>query len=211
MIGIGTGPLTLRLTIERILFFGVFLGYLYHFHVGWEQWIRRYWVGLLAVALILVSVASVRLDSRFMLTAGFSILYVGFGLMLLLTLSLRNVLPVSIRPLMGWLGNCSGQIGKYSYSTYLWHVPLRTYLVIASTSLFHRHPAPRTIDVLYVPSSLALGIAISLLVEYPVLRVRDRWFPPHYSSPGRSRTRHWGIELGAPSRLPSCGNMAQDG
>ena len=65
-----------------------------------------------------------------------------------------------------------GQIGVYSYSVYLWHMLVER--IIAALRL----PWP-----IYAASYLVLavltGIGMSRAIEYPVLRLRERWFPVH--------------------------------
>jgi len=67
-------------------------------------------------------------------------------------------------------------IGAYSYSIYLWHLPVLDWILVPYVlPLTHGRAWP--FIAVYVVSSCALGIAMSKLIEYPVLRLRDRWLP----------------------------------
>jgi len=64
-------------------------------------------------------------------------------------------------------------VGVYSYSIYLWHLPLSRLLhttVGAGITLAYW-------PFVYVAGSIVAGVAMSKLVEWPMLRLRDRWFP----------------------------------
>jgi peptidoglycan/LPS O-acetylase OafA/YrhL len=165
------------------LFFGVLLGYLYHFRGSWEEWATRHRYVLVGLATILLSCMFVRLDSRFMLTLGFTALYIGFGIVLVLTLSLRNVLPRGLRSPAAQIGDLLAYVGVYSYSIYLWHVPVSFYLSTAVKQMTHFDMGPHRTDLLYFPFSIVVGIVMSKLVEYPVLRIRDRILPSGHSAP----------------------------
>lgn len=61
-------------------------------------------------------------------------------------------------------------IGRYSYSIYLWHMPLAMYFgVIAPVSLVG--------FVAYVCLALAVGVVAATIIEVPVLHLRDRLVP----------------------------------
>jgi peptidoglycan/LPS O-acetylase OafA/YrhL len=60
-------------------------------------------------------------------------------------------------------------IGLYSYSIYLWHLPVAL--------LSYRLPTGPWIFIGYMTVSVFLGVAIAKLIELPALRMRDRLFP----------------------------------
>lgn len=67
-------------------------------------------------------------------------------------------------------------VGVYSYSIYLWHLMIPLHLQ-GFLHLFLPAPGQFTFFWSYVLISLAVGIVFSKLIEYPVLRIRDRLFP----------------------------------
>jgi peptidoglycan/LPS O-acetylase OafA/YrhL len=164
------------------LFFGVFLGYLHHFH---EPWLRAVMTNgwsrflLLLVSGILVSTCGFfSMDSHFMLSFGLTALYLGFGGILILALYTDSDQGLKFP---SWLkkfqiGNLAAYVGKYSYSIYLWHLMIPLHLR-GFLQLFRREPGETAFFWSYVLLSLVAGIALSRFIEYPTLRVRDRLFP----------------------------------
>ena len=70
------------------------------------------------------------------------------------------------------------RVGAYSYSIYLWHMPVLGWLLprVELQLIGHRLTyLPRA--ALGVSLCLLLGAGISQLIEYRVLRLRDRLFP----------------------------------
>jgi peptidoglycan/LPS O-acetylase OafA/YrhL len=59
-------------------------------------------------------------------------------------------------------------IGKYSYAIYLWHVLCLSVVLI----VFHWHTTSFTCGV-YLLASIAVGVAMAKLVEFPALRLRE--------------------------------------
>jgi len=163
------------------LFFGVFIGYLYHFRPEVIACLlrpvrNRIAVGILTAALLSTCYFFSR-DDKFLLTFGLTFLYLGFGGLLVLTLELRNILSGTGAIVASRIGRVCGVIGMYSYSIYLWHAVL-----IAATQVFlrknpHMHVAEVALFPFYLLGSIALGIFFARLIEFPVLRFRDRLFP----------------------------------
>jgi peptidoglycan/LPS O-acetylase OafA/YrhL len=71
------------------------------------------------------------------------------------------------------------EIGKYSYSIYLWNLPTHVWLTkftnLATENWF-------LYCVLYWTATFLFGIGTAKLVEYPLLRLRDQLFPPTVSA-----------------------------
>src|SRR5277367_1234415 len=123
-------PLVMNATHCRIdgLFFGVFLGYLYHFRPEViENLLRptrnRIAIGILTAALLSTCYFFGR-DDHFLLMFGLTFLYLGFGGLLVLTLEVRNVLSGAAATVAAKIGTVCAFIGMYSYSIYLWHAAL---------------------------------------------------------------------------------------
>jgi peptidoglycan/LPS O-acetylase OafA/YrhL len=166
------------------LFFGVFLGYLYHFRREKLDALfgnRRNQIlfGLLTAALLSTCVIYTR-DDRFLLTFGLTFLYLGFGLLLMLALYVRNVFTGSLASGLARFGKASAFVGMYSYSIYLWHMMfiLAVYIPLHKPTVHMPFAIPRSaLLAVYLLGSIALGIVLARLVEFPVLRIRDRVFP----------------------------------
>jgi peptidoglycan/LPS O-acetylase OafA/YrhL len=163
------------------LFFGVLLGYFYHFEpeklrrFGYERWPRLL---LLACSLVLISVCFVfGLDSQFMLGFGLTALYLGFGGILTLVVCKSGEPAAGNKP-SRWavFGNFFAFIGMYSYSIYLWHPMVSQHLRDLELRLWPNISAAVAFCS-YLLVSLFVGIVLSRLIEYPALHLRDRFFP----------------------------------
>jgi peptidoglycan/LPS O-acetylase OafA/YrhL len=157
------------------LMFGVALSFLRHrYPAAFERGVRRLggWLPLAGVALLLpafwfdVSLSWVH-------TVGYTVFYLGSGMLVAWALSLTT----STRRLMRGLAF----LGTHSYSIYLWHTAVNMLavrlLVRGSFESWLRYGAT------YLSASIALGIVMAKVVEFPLLRLRDRWLPSRASSP----------------------------
>jgi len=183
-------PWVMNATHCRIdgLFFGVFLGYLYHFRpVVIESLLgplrNRIAIGILTAALLSICYFFTR-DDKFLLTFGLTFLYLGFGGLLVLTLEVRNVLSGSAAAVADRLGTICAFVGMYSYSIYLWHDALiSTVYVFFLRKTVHINVPGIALFLFELLGSIALGIFFARLIEFPVLRFRDRVFPRLLQSP----------------------------
>jgi len=82
-----------------------------------------------------------------------------------------------IARLMGMIGTAAASVGMYSYSIYLWHGPTNAWLPGLVRRALHVSLGTNERFAVYVAGSLVIGIAMSKLIEYPILRLRDRIFP----------------------------------
>ena len=152
------------------LFFGVLLSYFYHKNrVAFLEKARQHrWPCILAGTLLLLPPFLVGLPyTPWLYTVGFSLLYVGAGLILIGFLGLEI-------PDFGWSRGLA-YIGSHSYSIYLWHMVIREWVVPRLTTQY------TVTTSIYLVGSILVGILASALVEFPVLRLRDRWFPSRTS------------------------------
>src|SRR5262249_9577163 len=113
--------------------------------------------------------------SPFMLSFGLTALYLGFGGLLIFVL--RSLRSSSIN----WLkklkvADLAAYVGMYSYSIYLWHGMVSQH-IHGFMRLISPAAGETAVFCGYVLTSLAAGIVLSRLVEFPVLHLRDRWFP----------------------------------
>jgi peptidoglycan/LPS O-acetylase OafA/YrhL len=131
----------------------------------------RFRIALLG-GLALTPAAIIAPNDRFSYTVGFTLAYVGFGTILLLYLypeaSAKRSQP-------GLLSKVLATIGVYSYTIYLWHLPMAEIFAAAARRLPMVNEY--ALHAIYLAASIGIGIAFSKLVERPTLRIRDRLFP----------------------------------
>ena len=155
------------------LFFGVLLSYWHHFHSDrFNASIKKTSPFLMPPSLLLILPAVILEQSNFVIyTIGLSSLYLGYGCLMIALLQV----PLTTKGFTGWLLKPLSYIGQHSYPIYLFHI-----LII---QLLGRHNLLDTWvgSVAYFVSSITVGILISKLIEFPVLRLRDRIFPANVS------------------------------
>jgi peptidoglycan/LPS O-acetylase OafA/YrhL len=151
---------------------GVLLSVVWHFAPARIDQIRRNRGWLLAVGVLLIAPSYLLTNEhRFVLSLGLTLNYLGYGMVLAAALT-------SERALVGPLTSPLAWIGFYSYSIYLWHLPV---LALAQHWL-----GGRPLEwVVYYAASLIVGVGMASLVELPALRLRECWLPAE-----ASRTRH---------------------
>lgn len=154
------------------LFFGVLISYFYHYHAQrFSLLAQRYrWLLLGVGVLALVPAFVFELETTpFIYTFGLTILFLGSGALLVASLAIeapdyRGVRYVSY-------------LGSHAYSIYLWHIAVANWLL----PLFFRTTGMPwnwfSYLASYVIGTLGVGVALSLLIEFPTLRIRDRWYP----------------------------------
>ncbi len=146
------------------LLFGVLLSWAVHFApTALEQaWQRFRWpLAAAAVALAVPAFVFEIGTGWYLHTVGVTGFYLASGVLLLFALRWKT----AGRPL--------AFIGAYSYSIYLWHIPVRFF----GLGWLPREAAPLTRAAAYLSLSIVTGIAAAWLVERPFLALRDRLFP----------------------------------
>jgi peptidoglycan/LPS O-acetylase OafA/YrhL len=163
--------LQMGLTHQRIdsLFFGLLLSYWFHFYPDWllpmvQRW-RIPWL-IVAGLLFLPPFLLDRHRHSWLVAIWPTCLYLASGAVLLSLVTSPIVVP-------RWFA----KIGMYSYSIYLWHMPVIAWLVPWMHRTWPASAYPWITAAAVVGSTIVLGIFFSKLIEYPVLALRDRWFP----------------------------------
>lgn len=158
------------------LMFGVVLCYFRLFRPETFRRLAESRLGWVLLALAAATLLSFRKEQLFTKTIGLTIIYLGFGFLLVHTLD--AVPPRILRPVVRFLA----YVGFYPYSIYLWHMPVRWMLI---------HWEPLRFSFLsfatFVVAATGFGIVASKLIEIPVLAYRDRYFPESAGSPARSK------------------------
>ena len=90
------------------------------------------------------------------------------------------------------------RLGLWSYNVYLWHyfvvlLPLPGYAAVGQFLVAHLHQTSLLIacqSTLFMVSSILIGAVLTILVENPLLRLRNRWWPsPNQILPERQTQR----------------------
>ncbi len=152
------------------LMFGVVLSYCFHFrHGDFVAFVlpKRLLMAGLGIGL-LVPAFCLPLDTPFIYTLGFTAFYLGSGLLL--------AAMVCKEPRAGPILRILAFIGAYSYSIYLWHMPFKAWLWLGLARFFGVESYTGRAG-LFVCGSIVFGIVMGKVVEYPVLRLRDKFFP----------------------------------
>lgn len=161
------------------LFCGVMIGYLFHFKPQLLARVAR-WPLLIAGGMLLTPVYFMNIEYWHMYTWGLTSTFLGFGCIVAWAVHIsfqRGFLALPVDLL--------ARIGFFSYSIYLWHWIIIYYLrpYVRSKCMTTGSPvawssAMETWQWLFcVALSIVVGIAMAVVVEQPVLRLRDRWFP----------------------------------
>ena len=148
------------------LFFGVLISYVHHFYgLGsiYEQYKRWIWA-LCPLPFIVASL----FNFYDMTPHGFTLIYMGFGALLVGALHSRfELAPLS------W-------VGKYSYGIYLFHLYMIEFVV--GRDYFFQKSREFSIwafvsFLIFFAGSIVLGVTASHLIELPFLKLRDALFP----------------------------------
>jgi peptidoglycan/LPS O-acetylase OafA/YrhL len=163
------------------LFFGVLLGYLHHFRpTALERLVtptrNRILIAIVSATLLSCAYLLPR-ENKLLATGGYTFIYLGFGGVLSLSLYVRGILPGGLARIAGEVGKGFAFVGMYSYSIYLWHFPCTTWLPGLVRRTMGFPTGNYGCFAVYFLGSLVVGITMSRLIEYPVLRLRDRFFP----------------------------------
>lgn len=164
-----------HLRIDGILA-GVLFAYVYHYHrPTTAARLAKFRPVLLIAGLVLILPPFVltRSESSFVYTWGLSTNYLA-GLCLLAWF-------VGCKPRANPLVRALAGIGRHSYSIYIWHMTAYYLLLYAITGRITAKPTwdgPYALNVLlFFGVALLVGTILSVLIEVPTLRLRDRLSP----------------------------------
>jgi len=173
-------PFSYEVNIEQThlridsLFFGVYLSYLWNLRgLAESEFLKnnKTLIGLSGIACFLPVFVFELNDTAWMFTIGLTMLYLGGGFLMLALLKSDFKGNVILHRV--------ADIGKYSYSIYLWNLPVHFWLMkytnLAAENWF-------LYAFLYWSGTFILGIGTAKLVEYPVLRLRDKIMPSQVSA-----------------------------
>ena len=171
----------LLMNVSIPCFFGVLLGYVHHFysHLFGELLSGKAAAAVLAIlsGLLLCPALMFSPSNPYMLTIGLSMLYMGFGIVLIMCLYMPPVLSVRYARIARMLGSGFAFVGMHSYSIYLWHLSILHWNYAVMRRLFQKEPPCYIAPAVYIGLSLIFGVLMARVVEYPMLQLRDRLFP----------------------------------
>lgn len=170
-------PYPTHLRIDE-LFAGVVLGYLYHFNRETFERLSRAWM-LPAGIVFLVPIFTVPQYTAWKISLSMMSVMMGFALIV------WWAVPRTVRGTKQL-----AEIGKYSYSIYLWQMPI---------SLCWHPNRPTWLGFAgYILTSVSIGIAMSLIIEQPALALRDRLTKTKASPVGEASSSAWGSTAAVP-------------
>lgn len=161
------------------LMFGVFIAYLYYFKSRQLSIFMRnnLWIVFIVSCLLISPCIFLKGDNPFVYTFGFSMLYLGFGGLLLFSLSWDKTLPKLVKKVAMPVGTLLAFVGYNSYTIYLWHMPILS----KSDGLIHRiYPNGLHYlieSLIYLGVSIGVGVLTAKLIEQPILKLRNRFIP----------------------------------
>lgn len=155
------------------LFFGALLAY--YWHQKWNdqfkaQLLNWRWVWLVVGILLVSPISYDLLGFELWRLVGFNLVYLGAGGLLLAALSLDGL------PVARWLKGIAW-LGSHSYSVYLWHMLVLSWFTPSLHVQTSSPPRVILANAIYIATAWAFGITMARIIEFPVLRLRERFFP----------------------------------
>jgi len=155
------------------LFLGVLLSYLQCFHEpALRRLVERFRLPLAVVSTALLSIPFLLPLERnaFLTTVGLTLIAWGSGGLVLLAYYADLSGSRFVRGL--------ARVGRDSYSIYLWHMPVLVWMVPLILAAMRTEVSYPVAIVVYVVASVLFGAWLARTIEHPMVRLRDRLFPP---------------------------------
>jgi len=159
---------------------GVLISYFYYFRFQWlSKSFRRYKYLLLFIAfagLAWTPFTEMLFNSKFVYTAGFSVLYISFGIILLYFLLEKNINHKLNGVFTAPVASLVSRIGYCSYAIYIIH-SFVNFMFIRLTARHNLYNHPYYNFIITTIISVAAGMLITYTVERYFLKLRDRYYP----------------------------------
>jgi peptidoglycan/LPS O-acetylase OafA/YrhL len=161
------------------LTFGVVLAYNYYFNKEWlTNFVQKNTAILFAIMCVCLATLFIwDTHTVFMRTIGFSLVYLGFGILLCLFLLAPKFVHRFEQLMPALLYKVVAKIGLYSYAIYLTHIQVLIAIrKIAENKL--RIPMSNTaLFFSYFILSVLVGMVLTYTIEKPMLKWREKLFP----------------------------------
>lgn len=189
------------------LFFGVLLAYLHQFH---PERLRPFAARrglLLTLGLLLICPMAIpEHRNTFVFTIGYTLLYLGYGCILLAAVYSPTDSSRFGMSWEHWIVRLTAFIGTFSYSIYLWHNDIANgpmQQALRWSAWNHMSPTIRYLlaTALYVTLAALGGMLLAKLVELPGLALRERLFPDRRYVPETAEAEQG--DLGDRHRVPA--------
>jgi peptidoglycan/LPS O-acetylase OafA/YrhL len=167
------------------LAFGVIIAYNYHFNKVWlSNFVQKYTVALTVImCLCLATLFIWDTHTVFMRTIGFTLVYLGFGILLNLFLlapkfqhRFEQIVPVFMYQLVS-------KIGLYSYAIYLTHIQVLIAIRKVTEHIWHIEMSNAMLFFSYLIASVLVGMVLTYIIERPMLKWREKLFPAKKKAP----------------------------
>jgi peptidoglycan/LPS O-acetylase OafA/YrhL len=141
-----------------------------HWPATFDRMLRRRWLWAALAAAGITWLATIGKDGAVGQILGYTVAYLTAAAFLLLLYRAAWV------PRTRWLARGMAAMGRYSYGIYIWHVLAAQLVTGWLPGMDYRTPTPAAQIAKYA-AAITLGIVATLVVERPMLRLRDRLVP----------------------------------